>query len=157
MKRFTALSLALIFIFLLGGCSNKEYKKNKDPQITDSTSVDKTEQEKYIVPIDWSDFIKINGITYIGDWRESEITFDRIGKKIGEVTAGVPTVCSDGKGNMTDDTPVDGASFLCRIGTELFAVKGSEHSIAALVDGKYYLYTDGTEADNTKAEITVTP
>ena len=109
---------------------------------------------KYEVPIDWVDFIKLNGIEYLGDWRATAISRDEIGEKIGEVTCGVPKVYSDSLGNTTDSTPKDGASYLCKIGTELFSVTTDENAIAALVDGKYYLYkADEQRSDNENDNI----
>lgn len=90
--------------------------------------------------MDWDDFIKINGITYIGDWRETEIPADIVGEKIGEVSRGVPNVYTNAIGKLMNTTPKDGTAFYCEIGTELFAVKDNTNLIAALVDGKYYLY-----------------
>ena len=99
------------------------------------------EPPMYEVAVDWSDFIKLDGIFYIGDCRETEVSADRIGEKIGEVTCGVPKIYTDGRGKTSDDIPDDGASFLCEIGTELFSVNDTDNAIAALVDGKYYIYT----------------
>lgn len=36
--------------------------------------------------------------------------------------------------------PEDGAAFICGVGTELFSVIGNDNVVAALIDGKYYLY-----------------
>ena len=99
------------------------------------------EDEQYEVAVDWSDFIKLNGITYRGDWRATEVAPDHIGEKIGTVTKGEPKVYADKDGTVHGLIAEDGSSYLCKIGTELFAVVGNENAIAALVDGKYYLYT----------------
>ncbi len=45
----------------------------------------------------------------------------------------------DGKGNLYSEIP-NGAAAFNNVGTELFSVKDNEKAIAALVDGKYYLY-----------------
>ena len=119
---------------------NGKLSNNIAPQNSAGTISETTEQLQY-VPVDWTDFIKINGISYKGDGRETEVSSDKIGKKIAEVSCGVPKVYIDDEGNISDSTPADGASFLCRIGTELFSVIGNDNAIAALVDGKYYLYT----------------
>ena len=100
-----------------------------------------TDAEQIVVCVDWSDFIKFNSITYRGDWRETEVSYDRIGERIGTVTGGVPKVYADVNGNVSGIQPADGSSFICEIGTELYAVVDNEKAIAALVDGKYYLYT----------------
>ena len=99
------------------------------------------EEEQYEVAVDWSDFIKLNGITYRGDWRETEVPQELIGEKIGTVTKGEPKVYADKDGTVHGLIAEDGSSYCCKIGTELFAVVDNENAIAALVDGKYYLYT----------------
>ena len=121
--------------------SGSWYKMNYDEATQfDSLLTDLNEKIGFEVQVhaDWNDFVKINGISYFGDWRETEISADKIGEKIGEVYCGVPTVFYNV--DVSDIEPADGASFICPIGTELFSVIGSGDSIAALVDGRYYLY-----------------
>ena len=137
MKRFIILVFALVFILSFSGCGHTEDKDNKPTNKTSET----TEQLQYEVPVDWTDFIKIAGIIYNGDWRVTEVSSDKIGEKIGEISCGVPKVYTDGKGNVYDDAPADGASYLCKIGTEIFSIIDNDNAIAALVNGKYYLYT----------------
>lgn len=70
----------------------------------------------------------------------TEVSADRIGEKVGEVTCGVPKVYTDGAGNVSSSEPENGASFLCGIGTGIFSVIGNDNVVAAHDDGKYYLY-----------------
>lgn len=117
MKKITVIIITFLCVLGLTGCGKKN---NAD--------------------VEWLDFIKLDGISYLGDWQKTEVSAEQIGEKIGEVSCGVPTVYTDGAGNVSSMEPEDGASFICEIGTELFKVKGNEHVIAALVNGKYYLY-----------------
>ncbi len=149
MKKVVAFLFAWIFLFVLIGCkeNDSDVIDTADTPLslletTDNVGVSArcTEPVQYEVPVDWVDFIKLDGVTYVGDWRGTEVDANHIGEKIGEVTCGVPKVYTDGLGNTTSSEPEDGASYLCNIGTELYAVTDREDAIAALVDGKYYLY-----------------
>lgn len=145
MKKSITLFLALVFIIFLCGC-NKAYNEGYESSFESSDLVleespESTEPIRNYVPVSWDDFIKFNGETYIGDWRVTEVSSEMIGGKIGEVTCGPPETYIDENGNICDIEPENGASYMCSVGTELFAVKDTDYSIAALVDGKYYLYT----------------
>ena len=141
MKKIIAIVLAFVLLLSFTGCENVDNKENDTPKSNDDTPSETTESVRYEVPVDWSDFIKIDGVIYTGDWRKTEVLPDKIGAKIGEVSCGVPKVYADGDGNIQNSNPENGASYLCKIGTELFFVIDSDTAIAALVDGKYYLYT----------------
>ncbi len=146
MKRLVTIALVLVLIVSFAGCKEQQSEgRDVSPNPTETaegnnTHEDTEESMQYEVPVDWMDFIKLDGISYIGDWQVTEVAAGRIGEKIGEVTCGVPTVYTDGAGNMSSMEPEDGAAFICKIGTEIFSVIDNEHVIAALVDGKYYLY-----------------
>ena len=90
--------------------------------------------------VEWADFVKINGVLYDGDFRETQVPADKIGAKIGEVSCPPPRVFHNGKGYTTSMEPKEGAASLCPVGTELFAIIDWDDAIAALVDGQYYLY-----------------
>ncbi len=149
MKKVVAFLFAWVFLFVLIGCKENDLDAVDTADTTVGSVVvtdnagslaRSTEPVQYEVPTDWADFIKLDGVTYVGDWRMTEVAVDCIGEKMGEVTCGVPTIYTDGLGNITSSEPEDGASYLCNIGTELFVVTDKENAIAALVDGKYYLY-----------------
>ena len=127
--------LFLLLPILLCACA----ESSNDSE--DTTEAVTTEELHYAVCVDWANFIKLNGITYIGDWEVTEVSTDKIGEKIGEVTCTPPTIYADSEGNIDDIKPEDGAAFGCPIGTEVFSVIGDESSVAAYVKGKYYLYT----------------
>ncbi len=146
MKKIVAIIFVLVFTVSFAGC-NKQQENGYDILLNPTESAegvgaleDKDKLMQYEVPVDWLDFIKLDGVSYIGDWRVTEVSADLIGEKIGEVTCGVPTVYTDGAGNTTSMEPEDGAAFICGIGTEIFSVTNNENVIVALVDGSYYLY-----------------
>ena len=127
------------------GCNEAENEGSESSSeasdIASEETPESTEPIRNYVPVSWDDFIKFNGETYIGDWRVTEVPAEMIEEKIGEVTCGPPKTYIDENGNMCDSEPEHGASYMCSVGTELFTIKDTEHSIAALVDGKYYRYT----------------
>ncbi|MBQ8798815.1 MAG: hypothetical protein IJZ55_04540 [Lachnospiraceae bacterium] len=145
MRRIVAVVFALACMVSFAGCKGQQTNGHdmvsKQAEVGDGnhTLADDEESVQYVC-VEWNDFIKLEGVSYIGDWHVTEVPETLIGEKMGEVTCGVPTVYTDGAGNMTSAETEDGASFLCEIGTELFSVTGSENAIAALVDGTYYLY-----------------
>ncbi len=128
--------LFLLLPFLLSACAES------GGAVKGTTEAVTTElpEALMLVPVDWANFIKLDGVTYFGDWEETEVSPDEIGEKIGEVTCGVPNVYSDAHGNIFNSEPDDGAAFGCPIGTEVFSINGKEDSVAACVSGKYYLY-----------------
>lgn len=132
------LILFLLLPILLCACAESGGDAAKDT--TEAVTTEPPEALMQVC-VDWANFIKLDGVTYVGDWETTEVSPDKIGEKIGEVTCGVPNVYSDAHGNVFNLEPDDGAAFGCPIGTEVFSVIGKEDSVAALVKGKYYLYT----------------
>ena len=122
MTKFIAFVLISVLILSFSGCKDTSNKENDISQNFADTTSETTKSLQLEVPVDWTDFIKIDGISYKGDWRETEVPSDRIGEKIGEVSCGVPTVYADENGNVADIPIADGTSFICRIGTELFSI-----------------------------------
>lgn len=127
MKKYIALLLVMVFLFSFSACADNKEKENTEPMWIE-------------VMVEWTDFVKINGVIYDGDFRETQVPADKIGEKIGTVSCTPPKVYHDGNGNVTSMEPDEGAASLCRIGTELFAIIDRDNAIAALVDGQYYLY-----------------
>lgn len=146
MKKVVAFLFAWMFLFVLIGCKENDSDATEaalssmdKPEITGSLAREIAEISNE-VPVAWEDFVKLNGVTYCGDWRGTEVSSDCIGDKVGEVTCGVPKVYADERGQTLFVEPEDGASYLCDIGTELYTVTNRDNAIAAFVDGKYYLY-----------------
>jgi len=146
MKKIAAIVSILMLMVSFAGCMAQQMNgRDISQNLTESAECSDTlegneELVQYDVCVDWMDFIKLDGVSYIGDWRVTEVSADWIGEKIGEVTCGVPKVYTDGAGNVSSVEPEDGAAFICKIGTEIFSVIGNDNVIAAYVDGKYYLY-----------------
>ena len=159
MRKLLTLLLTLILVLGMAGCgvsaSSGTAPTEKPAQVTEPTQTptekptEPTQPKLTEVPVEFTDFIRLNGVSYQGDWRKTQVSLDRIGQKLGEVSWRVFSLYSDGKGNqyyggsggkILSELPNSTASF-CDIGTALFAVKDNENAIAALVDGKYYLYT----------------
>ena len=150
MKKIAVLLILFMLVTSLFGCDRAEEHglessmtappEGSSESITEETP-ESTEKKLHLIPADWGDYIKLNGLTYIGDWRVTEVTEDRIGEKICEVTSGPPDVYCDDEGNIYNDIPPNGSAGWCHMGTEVFSVIDSDRSVAALVDGKYYLYT----------------
>lgn len=145
MKKLILLLLALALMISFCGCNNAEnegYESSSDlAKATPEATPESTEPKRNYVPVSWDDYIKINGVMYIGDWGVTEVPEDMIGEKIGEVTQGPPQTYIDENGNMQDMTPEDGSSYIRAAGTELFSIIDTEDSIAAIVGGKYFRYT----------------
>jgi len=145
MKRLVTIAMVLILFGSFAGCKEvqsegRDVSSNPTETAEGAGALEGNEELTQHVCVDWNDFIKLDGVSYRGDWRVTEVATDLIGEKIGEVTCGVPTVYTDGAGNMSSMEPEDGAAFICKIGTEIFSVIGNDNVIAAYVDGKYYLY-----------------
>ena len=145
MKKLTVLLLAVVLMISFCGCNkteNEGYGSSSEPaESTPEATLESGETIRDYVPVSWDDYIKINGVMYIGDWGVTEVPEAMIGEKIGKVTQGPPQVYMDDKGNMQNMTPEDGSSYIRPVDTELFSVIDTEDSIAALVAGKYLRYT----------------
>lgn len=166
MRKLLTVVLALVLVLGVAGCNRTissgttptqgctNTPTEKPTQVAEPTQTpitkptEATQPKLTLVPVDFTDFIRLNGVSYQGDWRKTQVSLDRIGQKLGEVSWRVFSLYSDGKGNqyyggsggeILSELPNSTASF-CDVGTALFAVKDNENAIAALVDGKYYLY-----------------
>ncbi len=89
-----------------------------------------------VTMVEWTDFIKFNGQSYYGDWRETTIDAASVGELLGKVESTVPSEIK----NFDEFVVPENASFLCPDGTEFYTVTDNENAIAAFVDGQYYLY-----------------
>ncbi|GAA3404264.1 hypothetical protein ACFFNY_26370 [Paenibacillus hodogayensis] len=91
------------------------------------------------VVVDWADFLKLNGVSYTGDWQTVIVDASSIGEPVGEVK--FELAASKHKNNSRYKTKDGDAAFL-PAGTRVFAIKGvSDHSlVAAAVDGAFNGY-----------------
>lgn len=88
------------------------------------------------IEIDWIDVVKINDITYQTSHPRQEVAVTAIGEEIGVIYFSI----SEKVSNPHYRTKNGDATFLPE-GTKLYAVKDDDNSIAALINGKYLLYT----------------
>ena len=141
MKRFLALSMLLI-CFAVTSCDSApaEILETSAPETEETTAPAETTEELVEFLVDWSDFIRINGISYDGGWENREVDELRVGEKLGEILYHVKSSYSSHE-EMNAASSRDFTASFRPIGCEIFAVKDDENSIAVLDDGKYYLYT----------------
>lgn len=113
-KGLAAFSIILIYIIVLNGCMSRR-----------------------IVHIDWTDFVKWDGISYQRDYNAKSIPSELIGENIGFVTKVAPSQVSS-----PNYKPEDGMASVLPVGTEFFEIKGYDSSkyIAVYVNGEFVLY-----------------
>lgn len=90
-----------------------------------------------IVHIDWTDFVKWDGVSYQRDYNAESIPVELVGENIGFVTKIVPSQVSS-----PSYEPEDGMASFLPVGTEFFEIKGYDSSkyIAVYIDGEFILY-----------------
>jgi len=95
-------------------------------------------EEGTITLVDWIDFVKYNGQTYEGDWGETTVPLENVGKLLGYIENSVPSEIR----NFEEYTVPDNASPSRSIGTPFYAVNDNENAIAVYTKNKdtYYLY-----------------
>ena len=149
MKRFTALLVAALLCLSFSSCElegigndggREEAKDNVTPEVTETSEVDVEETYLEMICVDWMDFVKVNGITYDGGFESKEIDASRVGEKLGEILHTVKSQYSSQE-EMNAASNRDFTAAFRPIGSEIFAVKDDDYSIAVLDNGKYYLYT----------------
>ena len=144
MKKIT-LIIVLFMSFFIISCQEEPGCGGTLPVITVSESEETTqaaETDEIITSIlvDWSDFVRVNGVAYDGGWENREVDVSRVGEKLGEILYTVKSYYESEEEFRQADKRDFTAAFR-PIGSEIFAVKDDENSIAVLDDGKYYLYT----------------
>lgn len=89
------------------------------------------------VHIDWTDFVKWDGISYERDSNEIIVPPELISERIGLVVKNAPSDVS-----TPNYKPEDGMAAFLPVGTEFFEIKGydSTQYIAVLEDDEYILY-----------------
>lgn len=138
------LIIALILCLLIVSCREEYSCGGTLPLITENEETtaaeETTEEVGWSVCVDWMDFIRVNGKSYDGAWENREVDESRIGEKLGEIQYKVKSYYESEEELYQADKRDFTAAFR-PIGSELFAVKDDENSIAVLDNGKYYLYT----------------
>ena len=105
---------------------------------------DPFDETEAAVCVEWVDFVSHDGHIYESDMPRRTVNIFKIGAKLGEVTLNPLSYMS---GEEWDEwqrekrTLTQGCASFLPVGSEFYAVKGDERSIAVKADGKYYLYT----------------
>ena len=99
-----------------------------------------TETEESMILVDWSDFVRVNGMSYNGMFENNTVDESLVGNKIGEIMYHVKSSYSSYE-ELDAAQKRDFTAWLRPIGCEIFEVKNDKNSIAVLDNGKYYLYT----------------
>lgn len=143
MKRLISL-FALLLCFALVACDSADSEANETSEISETEEtvalVETTGEEKVHILVDWSDFIRVNGVAYDGGWENREVDESRIGEKLGEILYTVKSFY-ESEEELSKADKRDFTAAFKPIGCAIFALKDDENSIAVLDDGKYYLYT----------------
>ena len=89
------------------------------------------------VHIDWTDFIKWDGISYERDMNEVIVPPELVGERVGWVVKNAPSEV-----DTPNYKPEDGMAAFLPIGTEFFEIKDHDSTqyIAVLEDDVYILY-----------------
>lgn len=148
MKRFTALLISILLCLSFSSCDlagigndtvREHVKDNVTPEMTEILI--QGNEETYVeICVDWSDFVKVNGISYDGHFENRVIDESRVGEKIGEILYTVKSNYSSQE-EMNAASNRDFTAAFRPIGSEVFEVKDDKDSIAVLDNGKYYIYT----------------
>lgn len=90
------------------------------------------------VQIEWSDFVKYNGQIYEGDWNETEVPLENVGKLLGYTDNDVPSYIE----NFEEYILPDNASPFRIFGSPFYTVLDNENAIAVYDENNetYYLY-----------------
>ena len=132
------LLITLCIILCLLACNHRpeESAETASPPFAERAETNEEEPE-LIMLVDWSDFVKYNDLTYEGDWGETTVPLENVGKLLGYIENRVPSQI------YTEDYTVpDNASPSRSIGTSFYAVSDNENAIAVYDKNKdtYYLY-----------------
>ncbi len=151
MKRFIALLAAFLLCLPLASCDLDGIGNDKGHEDTNGRDIPETTgdwvdqgtlsaETEIEILVDWSDFVRVNGISYNGHFENRVIDGSRVGEKLGEILYRVKSSYSSHE-EMNAASSRDFTAAFRPIGSEIFAVKDDEDSIAVLDGGKYYLYT----------------
>ena len=143
MKKLLALVISLLLCASAVACDgviDDIGQESTTPETTEQISVQETEPIGSAICVDWMDFIRVGGVVYDGGWEDREVDRSRIGEKLGEILYTVKSYYESEEELQQADKRDFTAAFR-PIGSEIFAVKDEENSIAVLHNGKYYLYT----------------
>ena len=133
MIKLLLIMLCIILCLLACNHPEEEAAETASPPIAATVN----EEPERIIYVEWTDFVKYGGQTYEGDWGETTVPLENIGKLLGYIENSVPSVI------YTEDYTVpDNASPSREIGSPFYAVADNENAIAVYDSRKntYYLY-----------------
>lgn len=138
MIKLLLIVLGIILCLLACTHTTKETAETASPPILETIDKNPEKEEGTITLVDWIDFVKYNGQIYEGDWGETTVPLENVGKLLGYIENSVPSEIR----NFDEYTVPDNASPFCSIGTPFYAVNDSENAIAVYIKNKetYYLY-----------------
>lgn len=144
MKKISLIIVLLMSFFIIS-CQEEPRCGGTLPEITvteseETTQVAGTGEILTSILVDWSDFVRVNGVAYDGGWENREVDESRIGEKLGEILYTVKSFY-ESEEELSKADKRDFTAAFKPIGCAIFALKDDENSIAVLDDGKYYLYT----------------
>jgi len=132
------LLIVLGIILCLLACSHptEETAETASPPIAET--IHEEPEEGTIAMVEWTDFVKHDGQTYEGDWGETTVPLENVGKLLGYIENSVPSEIR----NFEEYTVPDNASPYRSIGTPFYTVKDTENAIAVYdkTNDTYYLY-----------------
>lgn len=138
------LIIALILCLLIISCREEYSCGGTLPLITENeetTAAEETTEElMWSVCVDWMDFVRVNGVVYDGGFENRTLDESLVGERLGEIQYKVKSYY-ESEEELQQANKRDFTAAFRPIGSELFAVKDDENSIAVLHNGKYYLYT----------------
>ncbi len=147
MKRLFVALFALLFCFSLVSCDgigDETVAPEVSLPIIDTEILPTEGGEEVLIDVDWSDFIRVEGVIYDGGFRGEKIDESMVGARIGAILYNVKnTYASREEFEFTEY--MNFCSAFRPIGSELFEVKWDGNSIAVLDGGEYYLYTRNAE------------
>ena len=132
------LIIALILCLLMISCREEYSCGGILPLITENEET--TGELMWSVCVDWMDFIRVNGIVYDGGFENRTLDESLVGERLGEIQYKVKSYY-ESEEELQQANKRDFTAAFRPIGSEIFAVKDDEDSIAVLHNGKYYLYT----------------
>ncbi len=155
MKKIVCVALIFVlgFMFvscdeLLAGIGNERGSENiteeETPYIELPVETWPAIETELNICVDWSDFVRIEGIIYDGGFKNETIDESLIGERVGEILHNVKSMYSSEQ-EMRDEEYRNYTASFRSIGCEIFEVKGDGNSIAVLDSGQYYLYTRNAE------------
>lgn len=144
MKKILIFVISLLLCGATVACDEVIGQENTTTETAEQISVTETEPTYTSVLVDWMDFVRVGGIVYDGGWENREVDESRIGEKLGEILYTVKSYYESEEELQQADKRDFTAAFR-PIGSEIFALKDDENSIAVLDNGKYYLYTHRTD------------